>query len=164
MGRARPLPKKASAIRFEDGFIRSRGLGVNLSLPCSLAMDGAHVYFDARGESLLENILATHSFPEDLLSRSRALIDLVVRRGVSKYNLQTAFDAPDVAPGVLKILAPGQVEKDASIRFGSLRRQDQSRTGPRIRDALSDAFIVYKEHPDVTAVSAPAGEGPFMPT
>lgn len=159
-GAARPMPKEASAIRFEDGFIRSRGLGVNLSLPCSLAMDGAHVYFDARGESLLENILATHSFPEDLLSRSRALIDLVVRRGVSKYNLQTAFDAPDVAPGVLKILAPGQVEKDASIRFGSPDVKTNHELVARIRTLYPDAFIAYKEHPDVTAGLRSGGEAP----
>lgn len=150
-GAAKPMPKTAPAIRFEDGFIRSRGLGVNLSLPCSLAMDGAHVYFDARGESLLEAILSTHPFPKDLLTRSRALIDLIVTRGVSKYNLETAFYAPSVAPGRLKILAPGQVEKDASIRFGSPEVKTNHELVARTRALYPDAFIAYKEHPDVTA-------------
>jgi capsular polysaccharide export protein len=159
-GAAKPLPGGAPAIRFEDGFIRSRGLGVNLSLPCSLAMDGEHVYFDARGESLLENILATHPFPEDLQARSRALIGLVVSRGVSKYNLETAFKAPAVEPGRLKILAPGQVEKDASIRFGSPVVKTNHDLVARIRALYPDAFIAYKEHPDVTAGLRSGGETP----
>ncbi|WP_137154782.1 capsular polysaccharide biosynthesis protein [Rhizobium sp. FKL33] len=159
-GAAKPLPKGAPAIRFEDGFIRSRGLGVNLSLPCSLAMDGQHVYFDARGESFLENIFATHPFPEDLLARARALIDLVVSRGVSKYNLQTDFMAPVVDPGRLKILAPGQVEKDASIRYGSPAVKANRDLVARIRGLYPEAFIVYKEHPDVTAGLRSGGEPP----
>ena len=54
-----------AAMRFEDGFIRSRGLGANLTLPCSLAMDGQYPYYDARGESRLEHILANHvSMPD----------------------------------------------------------------------------------------------------
>jgi capsular polysaccharide export protein len=150
-GAAKPMPAQAPAIRFEDGFIRSRGLGVNLSLPCSLAMDGEHVYFDARGESMLEHVLATHAFPEELLIRSRALIDLVVSRGVSKYNLKTVFDAPAAPPGRLKILAPGQVEKDASIRFGSPEVKTNQELVARVRQLYPDAFIAYKEHPDVTA-------------
>ncbi|MBB1250085.1 capsular polysaccharide biosynthesis protein [Rhizobium sp. G21] len=150
-GVAKPMPSRAPAIRFEDGFIRSRGLGVNLSLPCSLAMDGEHVYFDARGESALEHILATHPFPDELLARSRALIDLVVTRGVSKYNLKTVFEAPVTPLGRLKILAPGQVEKDASIRYGSPDVKTNHELVARIRKLYPDAFIAYKEHPDVTA-------------
>ncbi|MDH6265816.1 capsular polysaccharide export protein [Rhizobium sp. SG_E_25_P2] len=159
-GAGAPMPEETPAIRFEDGFIRSRGLGVNLSLPCSLAMDGAHVYFDARGESALENILATHPFPAELLERAKALVDLVVSRGVSKYNLQTAFEAPTVASGRLKILAPGQVEKDASIRFGSPVVKTNRDLVARIRKLYPDAFIAYKEHPDVTAGLRSGGETP----
>lgn len=159
-GASKPMSDRVPTIRFEDGFIRSRGLGVNLSLPCSLAMDGPHVYFDARGESALEALLATHAFPEDLLARSRALIDLVVARGVSKYNLHTRFEAPSVETGRLKILAPGQVEKDASIKFGSPDVKSNRDLVARIRRLYPDAFIVYKEHPDVTAGLRSGGDTP----
>jgi capsular polysaccharide export protein len=144
------MPENAAAVRFEDGFIRSRGLGANLALPCSLAMDGDHVYYDARGESRLEHSLATHPFPPDLLARARQLLDSVIANGVSKYNVGTQADVPDVAGGRLKILVPGQVEKDASIRFGSPVIRTNHGLVEAVRRLYPDAYIAYKEHPDVT--------------
>src|SRR5690606_14297182 len=114
-----PLPDDVPAMRIEDGFIRSRGLGVTLTAPSSIALDGPHIYYDARGESRLEAIIAHGEFDEALKERARQLAQLLIRRGVSKYNLGAAADLPAVAGGRLRILVPGQVEKDASIRFGS---------------------------------------------
>jgi capsular polysaccharide export protein len=159
-GSKRAFPADVPAIRFEDGFIRSRGLGANLALPCSLAMDGDHVYYDARGESRLERIIATHPFPDELLIRAARLIDMIVSRGVSKYNVGSAITLPDPEPGRLRILVPGQVEKDASIRFGSPEVRTNKHLVSAVRKLYPDAFLAYKEHPDITSGLRSGGDTP----
>jgi capsular polysaccharide export protein len=159
-GSGRPFPPDVPAVRFEDGFIRSRGLGANLALPCSLAMDGDHVYYDARGESALEHLLATHPFPPDLTRRAERLVSTIVARGVSKYNVGADVSLPAVAAGRLKILVPGQVEKDASIRFGSPAVRTNAALVAAVRRLFPDAYLAYKEHPDVTTGLRSGGETP----
>jgi capsular polysaccharide export protein len=150
-GSSRALPDGVAAVRFEDGFIRSRGLGANLALPCSLAMDDEHVYYDARGESRLERVIATHAFPATLTERAARLVETIVARGVSKYNVGSDVALPDVAGGRLRILVPGQVEKDASIRFGSPMVKTNASLVAAVRALYPDAFLAYKEHPDVSS-------------
>jgi capsular polysaccharide export protein len=159
-GSSRPLPQGVAAVRFEDGFIRSRGLGANLALPCSLAMDDEHVYYDARGESRLEHLIATHAFPAELTERAAHLVHSIVARGVSKYNVGTEVALPDVGEGRLRILVPGQVEKDASIRFGSPEVKTNKALVEAVRKLYPDAFLAYKEHPDVTTGLRSGGETP----
>ena len=159
-GSSRALPQGVPAVRFEDGFIRSRGLGANLALPCSLAMDDEHVYYDARGESRLERLIATHEFPPELLERATQLVETIVSRGVSKYNVGTDIAMPQVAEGRLKILVPGQVEKDASIRFGSPAVKTNKGLVAAVRALYPEAFLAYKEHPDVTSGLRSGGETP----
>ncbi len=145
------LPEAVLAVRFEDGFIRSRGLGANLALPCSLAMDDEHPYYDARGPSRLERILGTHEFPPDLVERAGKLVALIIELGVSKYNVGAKAEFPEVEDGKVKILVPGQVEKDASIRFGSPEIKTNFQLVAAVRALFPQAYIVYKEHPDVTS-------------
>lgn len=159
-GSDRPLPAGVPAIRLEDGFIRSRGLGVALTMPSSIAMDDEHVYYDARGESRLEAILAGGMIHEPLRARARALARLLVQRGVSKYNLGTEARLPAGAPGQLKILVPGQVEKDASIRYGSPVVRSNAALVAAVRALFPDAFIVYKPHPDVVSGMRDGGVEP----
>jgi capsular polysaccharide export protein len=159
-GSGRPLPQDVPAIRFEDGFIRSRGLGANLALPSSLAMDGDHVYYDARGESRIERIIADHPFPDDLRQRAARLIASIVEKGVSKYNVGSDVRFPTVPEGRLKILVPGQVEKDASIKFGSPDVKTNSGLVAAVRWRYPEAFLVYKEHPDVTSGLRSGGHVP----
>lgn len=159
-GSSKPLPGNVPAIRFEDGFLRSQGLGVNLTLPCSLAIDGDHPYYDARGISRLEQILMEHEFPSALIKRSQKLIETIVASGLSKYNVGATTRLPDDQPGRLKILVPGQVEKDASIRFGSPFVKTNSDLVERVRALFPDAFIAYKEHPDVTSGLRSGGDRP----
>jgi capsular polysaccharide export protein len=159
-GTSRPFPVDVPAVRFEDGFIRSRGLGANLALPSSLAMDWDHVYYDARGESRLEHIIATHDFPEELLARARALIDSIVAKGVSKYNVGDDVAFPVVPEGRLRILVPGQVEKDASIRYGSPEVRTNKGLVAAVRTLYPDAYLAYKEHPDVTSGMRSGGAEP----
>lgn len=160
-GSARSLPGGVSGIRIEDGFIRSRGLGVALVMPSSVALDGDYVYYDARGESSLEHIIATHEFDATLLARARSLVADIVRQGISKYNIVAGLEAPSVSPDVLKILVPGQVEKDASIRFGSPDVKTNAELVARVRALYPGAYIVYKEHPDVVAGLRSGGTQPL---
>ncbi|UVC07295.1 capsular polysaccharide biosynthesis protein [Rhizobium sp. TH2] len=159
-GSSKPFPRDVAALRFEDGFIRSRGLGANLALPSSLAMDGDHVYYDARGESRLEHIIASHPFPRELTDRAARLVASIVEKGVSKYNVGTDVRFPDVAEGRLKILVPGQVEKDASIKFGSPNVKTNRGLVADVRRLYPDAYLAYKEHPDVTSGLRSGGDIP----
>ncbi|MDB5525842.1 MAG: capsule polysaccharide biosynthesis family protein [Rhizobium sp.] len=159
-GSGRVFPAGVPAVRFEDGFIRSRGLGANLALPSSLAMDGDHVYYDARGESRLEHIISSHPFPEELTARAARLLEMIVARGVSKYNVGSDVALPEPDSGRLRILVPGQVEKDASIRFGSPQVKTNKDLVSAVRKLYPDAFLAYKEHPDVTTGLRSGGEVP----
>lgn len=49
-------------LRMEDGFLRSIGLGSNLTPPISLVLDDVGIYFDAQSRSRLEDILQHQSF------------------------------------------------------------------------------------------------------
>ena len=154
------LPADVPAVRLEDGFIRSRGLGVDLTMPSSVALDGEHVYYDARGESRLEALIAHGTFDDRLRARARDLMRLLVRRGVSKYNLGTDADLPAVAEARMKILVPGQVEKDASIRYGSPEVRSNADLVRAVRALFPAAFIVYKAHPDVVSRLRDGGAAP----
>ncbi len=159
-GSDRPLPEGVAAIRIEDGFIRSKGLGVSLVMPSSIALDGDTVYYDARRPSGLERLIATAEFTPELLSRARDLRGLLLSRGISKYNVGTAAALPAVAPGRLKILVPGQVEKDASIRFGSPVVLSNADLVAAVRRLYPEAYIAYKEHPDVVSGMRSGGREP----
>jgi capsular polysaccharide export protein len=145
-----PLPQGASIIRVEDGFLRSVGIGAELRRPLSLALDPEGIYYDSGIPSTLEKILAAAEFDDGLLERAARLRGRLVAEQISKYNLRAeAWPRPDTQQRV--VLVPGQVESDASIRFGApgIRRNiDLLRA---VREALPDAHIVYKPHPDVVA-------------
>jgi capsular polysaccharide export protein len=147
-------------IRVEDGFIRSVGLGSDFLPPASLVFDGRGMYFDSRGGSDLECLLRDSDFSPALLARAERLRKLLVERGITKYNL--AFSDPVIGvPGVgapvdrqgdrRRILVPGQVEDDLSIRFGAGEVRSNLGLLARVRTANPDAFIIYKPHPDVVA-------------
>ncbi len=154
------LPDGVAGMRIEDGFIRSRGLGVALTSPSSVAIDPVGMYYDARSESGLEASIARGTFDDALRARAGRLAQLLVQRGVSKYNLGTAADLPQVPEGRLKILVPGQVEKDASIRFGSPQIRSNAALVKAVRALYPTAFIVYKEHPDVVSGMRSGGNAP----
>lgn len=133
----------------EDGFIRSVGLGSNLVPPLSLVVDDQGIYFDARSPSRLENILQNGIFSPKQLQDAERLTDELVRLNVGKYNVgKGGFVAPEPRPGKI-ILVPGQVEDDASIRYGSPQIQSNLMLLQAVRNRNPDAYIVFKPHPDV---------------
>lgn len=137
----------------EDGFIRSVGLGANLIQPLSLVIDQQGIYYDARKPSDLETLLQSAAFDKALLERAACLRQALVHARLSKYN--TGETQPLALRSLLKspaqrlLLVPGQVETDASIRFGSPRWKTNAELLEQVRLANPDAFIIYKPHPDV---------------
>lgn len=149
-----PVPDGAPAdvqvIRAEDGFLRSVGLGADLVQPVSWIIDRRGIYFDATRPSDLEHILQTTDFTPDLLARARSLRERIVTTGLTKYNEGSRpWQRPHGAQRL--ILVPGQVESDASLKFGAPGIRKNMDLLRAVREANPDATILYKPHPDVTA-------------
>ncbi|HFC04397.1 MAG TPA: capsular polysaccharide biosynthesis protein, partial [Rhizobiales bacterium] len=147
--------KNVKLQRLEDGFIRSVGLGTNFHLPMSLIIDDLGIYYDSTRPSRLEHILENHAFTNDELSRAAALIDNIVENEISKYNLGEVMTIEDLLPQDQKIiLVPGQVDDDASIRLGGGGMTSVDLLA-QVRANNSDAFIIFKIHPDVLSGQRP---------
>ncbi|WP_456319506.1 capsular polysaccharide biosynthesis protein [Aeromonas dhakensis] len=144
-------PDLTSAIRVEDGFIRSRGLGSNLCRPSSLSIDPVGIYFDCRTPSGLEQLLNYQQLTEQEVMRGQALLELLKRHGVSKYNVGTVQPFTPPADGRTRVLVVGQVDGDASILTGSPTIRSNEQLLWAVRAAKPEAHIIYKPHPDVVA-------------
>lgn len=134
----------------EDGFIRSVGLGVHFNRPISLVCDCSGIYFDATRPSDLEDLLNTQETSEWDLYRAQQLIEQLNQSQITKYNVgyHSTLTLPQ---DKIVILVPGQVEGDASIRYGSPKIKTNAALLIATRAANPDAYIIYKPHPDVLA-------------
>jgi capsular polysaccharide export protein len=137
-------------LHIEDGFLRSVGLGANLVAPLSWVVDRRGIYYDATRASDLEWHLAHHAFSDAERQRGAGLRRRLVATGLTKYNLQgDPWQRPKGAARV--VLVPGQVESDASIRYGAEGIRSNLQLLQAVRRAEPDAWLVYKPHPDVVA-------------
>ncbi|MEM6482372.1 MAG: capsular polysaccharide biosynthesis protein [Pseudomonadota bacterium] len=135
--------------RVEDGFLRSRGLGAELVPPISLICDRTGIYYDPRRPSDLEALIAKRAvLRPDQQRRAGDLIYAINAAGLSKYNLGQGL--PDLPHG-RRVLVPGQVEDDASIRLGAGAITTNLALLEAARAAHPDAVLLYKPHPDVEA-------------
>ncbi|ARR03020.1 capsular polysaccharide export protein (two domain) [Campylobacter vicugnae] len=138
-----------SIIRVEDGFIRSVGLGSDLTRPYSLVFDDVGIYFDTTSPSRLENILNYHKFSSSELEAAKKLKDILIDSKISKYNDDK--DGIILSKNGKKIaLVIGQVEDDASVRIGAdgmknIELLEQARLNS------PNSHIIYKPHPDVVS-------------
>lgn len=139
----------ARVLRMEDGFVRSVGLGSDLIRPLSLVLDARGIYFDPMQPSDLEKLLGTAQFSEDELLRARQVREFIVEHGITKYNLEPREKALWASGGRPVVLVPGQVEDDASIRYGCINVKTNLGLLQAARRAHPEAFVVYKPHPDV---------------
>ncbi len=139
-------------VRVEDGFVRSVGLGSDIRPAGSLVLDDLGIYYDASRASRLEALIAEGPFSADLLARARLLRERLVANATTKYNLGGAPDAvfPEVG-GRRVMLVAEQVPGDAALRLGTGRIATNAALLAAVREARPDAFIVYKEHPDLVA-------------
>ena len=135
----------------EDGFIRSVGIGTDLTAPASLVVDSRGIYFDPSSSSDLEYLLQQYSFDNAILKRAKKLRRLLLEAEVSKYNLGKKIPLHLIQPesGQTLILIPGQVEDDASIQTGCIDIDTNSKLIVSVRENNPDAYIIFKPHPDV---------------
>lgn len=148
----------------EDGFVRSVQLGATKTPPMSICLDSRTPYFDARKASDLEVLLGTYDFAANpaLLERAERGIRLLLETGISKYNNASPVDistiyGPKTKPRVLVL---GQVEDDASIRFGCDRPITNNDVVRLAAQENPDAQIIYKPHPDVLSGHRPYQSDP----
>ncbi|HYQ51581.1 MAG TPA: capsular polysaccharide biosynthesis protein [Pseudomonas sp.] len=143
--------------RVEDGFLRSVGLGAGKARPLSWVVDDLGIYYDATRPSRLERILASEPFGPELLARAEALRLAICRAGLTKYNLPGAsWQRPTEAARVL--LVTGQVEGDASIRFGGHQIRSNLQLLRAVREHNPGAWVLYKPHPEVLAGTRARGD------
>ena len=140
-------PENLTFRRVEDGFLRSRGLGAKLVPPLSLVTDDLGIYYDPNRESRLERMVQT-PLSHDARRRTEKLITALIAARLSKYNLSGIL--PDMPDGP-RILVPGQVEDDASIRLGAGHIRTNLGLLQAARSLHLNATIIYKPHPDVEA-------------
>lgn len=152
------LAEAVYIVRVEDGFLRSVGLGADLIHPASWVIDGSGIYYDATRPSDLESLLQDGDFDATLLARAAVLRQRLAESGLTKYNTGSGGWARPAAASTV-ILVPGQVESDASIRFGAPAVKTNMGLLQAVRAAHPAAYIVYKPHPDVIAGLRAAGQG-----
>jgi capsular polysaccharide export protein len=143
--------------RVEDGFLRSVDLGVSGAPPLSVVVDDLGIYYDARGPSRLERLLAgpTDGAPDPLedpalLARAAHALARIRAARLSKYN-----DAP---PGEVslggsraRVLVVDQTAGDLSVELGRAEAATFAAMLEAARREHPAAEIVVKTHPDVLA-------------
>ncbi|OED44257.1 hypothetical protein ACH42_08085 [Endozoicomonas sp. (ex Bugula neritina AB1)] len=154
-------PSGVSLWRCEDAFIRSNGLGAELRRPGSLVLDKQGMYFDCTKPSDLEEAINTIELTEVELQRAADLRQLLIEQRVSKYNLkgQSQPIFIDAASGQQRILITGQVDNDASLKWGSPVIRSNLELLKAVRKFAPEAYIAYKPHPDVLM----AGRAGYVP-
>ncbi|MEM1314584.1 MAG: hypothetical protein AAGI51_08530, partial [Pseudomonadota bacterium] len=147
--KAGPEGEAPEVVRLEDGFVRSVGLGLRHAPPASLAVDAEGLYFDATRPTDFERLARETAFDARLLGRAAALRRRLVELKITKYNLAPSAPLPQPEAGRDRILVPGQVEGDASLRLGSPEVRSNAELLRRARARHPDAYLIYKPHPDV---------------
>ncbi|XDA96896.1 capsular polysaccharide biosynthesis protein [Sulfitobacter sp. LCG007] len=146
---SRAEPDDDDAVRVEDGFLRSRGLGAALNAPLSLVADRAGIYYDPSRPSDLERFVAARTdLTPAQFRRVRDLMRAITSDGLSKYNV--GAPAPALPDG-FRVLVAGQVEDDASVIRGARVIRTNRALLEAARRAHPDAIVIYKPHPDVEA-------------
>ncbi len=143
--------KGVRLLRMEDGFIRSVGLGSDLIRPLSLVLDERGIYFDPSQSSDLEDMLNNRKFDDKDRLRAVEVREFIVANGITKYNIEPRMAPRWASGGREVVLVPGQVEDDASIRFGCVDVRTNMGLLKAARSAHPEAYIVYKPHPDVAS-------------
>ena len=136
--------------RMEDGFLRSRGLGAELTPPLSLVLDQPSLYFDPSCEGQLDRLITQSSdLPLAEIQRAYRLLARISRNHLTKYNI--GEESPEIFTEAPKILIVGQVEDDASVIHGGHEVTTNSALLERARAENPNACLLWKPHPDVEA-------------
>jgi capsular polysaccharide export protein len=153
--------------RMEDGFLRSVGLGSHHAAPYSLILDDRALYFDARQPSRLELMLnqLTLTSADTLWQDAETLRQQLISLAISKYNYKNAASSPSAlevygAKERKRVLVIGQVESDASIKYGCPNLCTNEALLALALAENPDAQVIYKPHPDVTTGKQPSLSAP----
>ena len=134
--------------RVEDGFIRSADLGANGATPYSLVFDKTGLYYNTDGSSELDNLLDNYNIPEQLLREGSKLFELFQQSNTSKYN--PYFTKKDrTIKTTRSILVIGQVDSDASLRFGNTANWNAEDIVRLAKKENPSAQITYRPHPEI---------------
>lgn len=136
--------------RIEDGFIRSADLGASHAIPYSLAIDKTGLYYNCHEPSDLENILNNYDFSSDkkLIIEAKHALQEITDLRLSKYNLPTAYRNPSIKIKK-RIAILGQVDKDASIRYGNPNNWTSEQLVKLAYFENRNDEIIYRPHPEV---------------
>ena len=102
-------------------------------------------------------LLQAGDFDTPLLKRAASLRQRIADSGLTKYNTGSGGWSRPVGAAYV-VLVPGQVESDASIRYGAPAEKTNMGLLRAVRAAQPAAYIVYKPHPDVLAGLRAAGQ------
>jgi capsular polysaccharide export protein len=143
-----------SVWRIEDGFIRSVGLGADLRRPTSLIIDDLGIYYNGKQSSRLEELLNNVSMNEYEYQRTGKLIRDVQKSAITKYNVESTQTGElarlKYCAGEQEvILVTGQYQQDLSMQYGTRDIKTNMALLQRVSKDFPNAFIIYKEHPDV---------------
>ena len=153
--RAAAAAFEGPVVRMEDGFIRSRGLGSDFFGALSVALDDQGVYYDPSAPSRLETLLETDEPSPEKLARAARLRTRIVEAGLSKYNLAGGAPRHNWSTDRERVLVVGQVENDKSILKGCGDIRTNAGLVEAARADFPDAFLIYRNHPDVMAGNRP---------
>ncbi len=157
---AAEAPGDLEVVRMEDGFVRSVGLGLQHVPPASLAVDREGLYYDATRPTDFERIAREARYDPPLLDRAARLRDRLVALRITKYNLEAGTPAALPETDRARILVPGQVEGDASLRFGARGIATNAALIRAARARHPEGFLLYKPHPDVLTGIRPGAVDP----
>ncbi len=140
----------------EEGFINSiepfmGTRGLEYTFRHSIIFDEGGLYMNAHVPSRIENILNSNwTLSEKDFIRAKALMDIIIREKISKYNCQPMGRIiPASRP--IKVLVVDQVYGDKSIEFGMA--DDETTFRELIKAAVDenpDADIYIKAHPVIS--------------
>ncbi|MEA1989889.1 MAG: capsular polysaccharide biosynthesis protein [Pseudomonadota bacterium] len=138
---------------YEDGFIRSIGLGVNGAPLLSVVEDDIGIYYDATQPSKLETLLNQTSFNDlpGLVNQAELAIQQIINYQISKYNLAQPVPENFFPKNQKRILVIAQTAGDASLKYGLAEQFTTQQMLQAAIDENPDAKVYLKVHPDVVA-------------
>ena len=144
--------KKMNVLRIEDGFLRSLNVGVLHTRPASICVDKLGIYFNSSRISHIENLLNFYDLSEkkDLLEKAKKAISLIKETNLFKYYDYREVFKRETFKRTRKysILVIGQVEADASIKYGANRVKTNSALILKAKADYPFADIYFRPHPD----------------
>lgn len=150
----------------EDGFLRSVGLGADLRRPSCLVIDRKGMYYDAQDGSDIVDICNDQTLSQRQINRAKKLIILIKEQSITKYNVGRKHDVPlllselrEAAAGRDIIVVPGQFENDLSIACSLGNIKTNFELLKQVRSDHPNAYIIFKEHPDVYSGVRPGALG-----